>query len=198
VSRRTPVGGLEILRRRSAELVRGNLSADEQARFCIRGARNQCLVALDDRLMIVKRGARAGATFGGVVTTIYYGDVDAMLIRTSLRMAWLEFSSGTLEASHGRGSLGPESRRDRFTQPNCLPLRRRHLDECRAALEEIRTLVAASKTRGSESADRVSGAALAEIERLAQLRLNGGLSDKKFAAAALNVLRSARRGARAA
>jgi hypothetical protein len=41
----------------------------------------------------------------------------------------------------------------------------------------------------------VSGAALAEIERLAQLRLHGSLSDKKFAAAALNVLRSARRAA---
>ena len=192
MSGRPAVGGLEILHPRTARLVRGNLSAEEQPRFCLRGARNQCLVALDDRLMIVKRGARAGATFGGVVTTIYYPDVEAMLIRTSLRMAWLEFSSATFERSHG---LGPESRRDRFTQPNCLPLRRRRLDDCRAALEDIRALVAAAKNRGSGSADRVSGAALAEIERLAQLRLHGGLSDKKFAAAALNVLRSARRAA---
>ena len=193
--RRTAVGGLEILRPRTAKLVRENVSAEEEARFCLRGPRNQCLVALDDRLMIVKRGARAGATFGGVVTTIYYVDVEAMLIRTSLRMAWLEFSSATFDRSPARASIGSESRRDRFTQPNCLPLRRRDLDGCRAALEDIRALVAASKNRGSESADRVSGAALAEIERLAQLRLNGGLSDKKFASAALNVLRSARRAA---
>ena len=195
MSGRPAVGGLEILHPRTARLVRGNLSAEEQPRFCLRGARNQCLVALDDRLMIVKRGVRAGATFGGVVTTIYYPDVEAMLIRTSLRMAWLEFSSATFERSHGRGALGSESRHDRFTQPNCLPMRRRHLKDCRAALDDIRALVAASKNRGSESADRVSGAALAEIERLAQLRLHGSLSDKKFAAAALNVLRSARRAA---
>jgi hypothetical protein len=194
MSRRTPVGGLEILRARTAELVCPNLSADERVRFCVRGARNQCLVALDDRLMIVKQGARAGATFGGVVTTIFYADVQAVLIRTSLRMAWIEFSLATFE--RGRRSPGSdESRRERFTQPNCLPLRRRHLDGCRAELDEVRALVAAAKNRGSESKDRVSAAALAEIERLAQLRLHGGLSDKKFAAAALGVLRSARRAA---
>jgi hypothetical protein len=195
MSRRALVGGLEILRTRTAELVRPNLSAQEQVRFCIRGARNQCLVALDDRLMIVKQGARGGATFGGVVTTIFYADVQAVLIRTSLRMAWIEFSSANFERGYGRRSLGSdESRRERFTQPNCLPLRRRHLAGCRAELDDVRALVAAAKG-GSESVDRVSAAALAEIERLAQLRLHGGLSDKKFAAAALNVLRSVRRAA---
>jgi hypothetical protein len=196
MSRRALVGGLEILRTRTAELVRPNLSAHEQVRFCIRGARNQCLVALDDRLMIVKQGARGGATFGGVVTTIFYADVQAVLIRTSLRMAWVEFSSANFERGYGRRSLGSdESRRERFTQPNCLPLRRRHLDGCRNELDDVRALVAAAKNSGGESADRVSAAALAEIERLAQLRLHGGLSDKKFATAALNVLRSARRAA---
>jgi hypothetical protein len=196
MSRRTPVGGLEILRARTAELVRRNLSVHEQVRFCLRGSRNQCLVALDDRLMIVKQGIRAGATFGGVVTTIFYADVQAVLIRTSLRMAWIEFSSATFERGYGRRSLGSdESRRDRFTQPNCLPLRRRHLDGCRAGLGDVRALVAAAKNPASGSPDRASMAVLEEIERLAQLRLKGRLSDKKFAAAALDVLRAARRAA---
>lgn len=61
---------LETLAPKTLKHVRAAIGADEEVRAVIKGQSKQALVALGDRLIIVKPGFQAGAGFGAKVTTI--------------------------------------------------------------------------------------------------------------------------------
>src|SRR5437899_2701414 len=56
----------------------------------IMGGSNQALVALDHRLIIVKPGMMAGATFGAKVTSFEYRDISAIEVNKKLTTAVIE------------------------------------------------------------------------------------------------------------
>ena len=50
----------------------------EHVRFGIEGMDGQLIVALDERLLVVKPGFVRGTDFGGQVASVYYGDIDSI------------------------------------------------------------------------------------------------------------------------
>ena len=66
---------LNALPSKTRRLVEEHLTDDETVRFCLLGQYKHALVALDDRLLIAKRGTLAGSAFGGKVTAFHYRDI---------------------------------------------------------------------------------------------------------------------------
>lgn len=187
---RPVVGGAEILSRRVRTALAAHAGADEPVEFCLRGDLNHSLIALQDRLLIVKPGFHAGTTFGSLVTTLYYRDVTGIQLHTFLLSGWIEISSPSFQGRERKRNRQPRtSDRDVYKLPNCVPIHKRNVAQYRPFLERLRGLVAAAKEPGSQTSPLV-----AELERLEGLKTRGTISDAEFAAAKKVVLaeRSAR------
>src|SRR5438105_12481657 len=75
---------LSTLGKRERALVEQQLTPGEQVRFCIVGNNGQAIVALTERMLVVKKGFMAGASFGGRATSFNYSDVGAVQVNTGL------------------------------------------------------------------------------------------------------------------
>lgn len=180
---RPVVGGLEILSRRLRREFDLNTRLDEHVRFCLRGERGHALVCLDDRILILKRGFHAGATFGAMSATIFYGDVTGIQVRSHLLSGWIEIQSPSFQGiEHKRSLRSPSSERNAFKQPNCVPIQRRHLAVYQQALVELRRFVLVAK------AEQGHTGVVEQLERLATLRREGALDDDEFALAKSRIL----------
>ena len=181
--RRAPavvVGGPEVLSGRVRNELAAHTTAEERVEFCLRGDLNHSLVALDDRLLIVKRGFHAGTTFGSLVTTIYYRDVTGIQLHTFLLSGWIEISSPSFQGRERKRNRHPRtSDRDVYKLPNCVPIHKRRVPQYGFSLERLRALVAETK----ESQQRSSSTVVVELERLEALRTRGTINADEFAAA---------------
>jgi hypothetical protein len=64
--------------RRVRYLLELSMEEDEHIRFGIEGMDGQLIIALDERLLVVKPGFVREPDFGGQVTSVYYGDIDSI------------------------------------------------------------------------------------------------------------------------
>ena len=185
--RRRPIyGGVECLSKRVAAAVDDHLRPGESVRFCLRGDLNHSLVALDERMLIVKPGFHAGTTFGTLVTTIFYSDITAMQVQTYLMAAWIEISSPSFQGRERKRNRQPRtSDRDVYKLPNCVPIKRKNLRECRSALADLVDLVTNAKR---SAADERSTQLAGQLAQLAELRDSGGLTEDEFERAKALVL----------
>ena len=191
--RKTLVGGEDILGRRLQREFALNTESSEVARFCLRGKRGHALVCLDDRLLILKRGFRAGASFGAMAATIFYRDVTGIQVRMHLVSGWIEISTPSFQ-----GTERPQTRRSRsaaasgvVSQPNCVPVHRRHVALYQVALAELRHLIAAAKLEHDHRG------VVTQLERLATLRRQGVVDEREFSVAKATILDSTLEGASA-
>jgi hypothetical protein len=92
------VGGREILSKRVRRALESNIHSDETLRFCLKGDFDHSLIALDDRLLIVKAGVFAGTTFGARVATIYYKEITGIEVNTGLLNCVVEVSTASYPA----------------------------------------------------------------------------------------------------
>jgi hypothetical protein len=181
------VGGDDILGRRLRREFALNTEGGETALFCVRGRRGHALVCLEDRLLILKRGFRAGAPFGATAATIFYRDVTGIQVRMHLVSGWIEISTPSFQ-----GAERTRTRRDRSTvttgvvgQPNCVPVQRRHVALYQVALAELRRLIADAKLEHDHRG------VVTQLERLATLRRQGVVDEQEFTAAKSTILASA-------
>ncbi|MGH3001414.1 MAG: SHOCT domain-containing protein [Gaiellaceae bacterium] len=181
--RKPRVGGVEILGRRLRREFALNTRPGENARLCLRGRFGHALVCLDDRLLILKRGFRAGTTFGAMAATIFYRDVTGIQVRMQLVSGWIEISSPSFQGSERKRAWDLRATdRDVFKQPNCVAIQRRHVPVYQVALSELRRLVAEAKLEPDH------GGVVDQIERLAALRRQGVVSEDEFALAKSRIL----------
>ena len=170
------VGGLEILSKRVRREVERQLSAHESVLFCLRGSLKHSLVALDERLLIVKPGFHAGTTFGALTTTFYYEDVTGIQLHTFIFTGWIEVSSPSFQGRERKRNRHPRtSDRDVYKLPNCVPIAKRRVAEYHDALARLRERIEASKHRAYGETPLI-----ANLERLANLRETGALSDAEY------------------
>ncbi len=72
------VQGPWLYDRRVRWLLELAIDEDEHVRFGIEGIDSQCIIALDERLLVIKPGYVRGADFGGLATSIRYADIDSI------------------------------------------------------------------------------------------------------------------------
>src|SRR5262249_57405728 len=106
------------------------ISPHENVLFCARGSLNHSLVALDERLLIVKPGFHAGTMWGALTTTFYYQDVTGIQLHTFIMSGWIEVSSPSFQGRERKRNRHPRtSDRDIYKLPNCVPLAKRRVQK---------------------------------------------------------------------
>jgi hypothetical protein len=94
--------------RRVKKLLEHNMDEDEPIRFGIEGMDGQLIIALDERLLVVKPGFVRGPDFGGLVATIYYSDITSIEVKPapSNQMIRIHASTYQLNESHAQNYQG--------------------------------------------------------------------------------------------
>ncbi len=176
---RPVVGGPEILSRRVRRELERQLSPHESVLFCLRGSLSHSLVALDERLLIVKPGFHAGTTFGTLTTTFYYQDVTGIQLHTFLLTGWIEVSSPSFQGRERKRNRQPRSSdRDVYKLPNCVPIAKRRVDEYHEALGQLRERLEFCKRYARLSPE--APPLISSLERIARLRRSGALSAEEY------------------
>lgn len=173
------VGGVEILSDRVRREVERHVSPNERVLFCLRGNLSHSLIALEERLLIVKPGFHAGTTFGSLVTTFYYQDVTGIQLHTFLFAGWIEVSSPSFQGRERKRNRQPRtSDRDVYKLPNCVPIPKKHVDECRASFARLRERIEFCKRYGRVMTEPPP--VVGSLERIADLHRAGALSEPEY------------------
>jgi hypothetical protein len=78
VQQKAGVQGPWLYDRRVRWLLELTIDEDEHVRFGIEGMDGQCILALDERLLVIKPGFVRGAVFGAEAASVRYGDITAI------------------------------------------------------------------------------------------------------------------------
>jgi|SRR5215204_5815270 len=138
----------KALGRKATKHLVENAAPDEGVRFVIVGVKGQAIVAMEDRLLVIKPGWRANATLGANVTSIRYADVTGVEVRTGPMAGAIEIAA----AGHQGGFSGGYSTNwavNAYQQSNALRASRGLVKRQQAFIEELRRLVAEAKAKGS-------------------------------------------------
>src|ERR671939_771920 len=133
--------------RRVRYLLEDNMDEDERMRFAIEGMDGQLIVALDERLLVVKPGFVREPDFGGLVASIYFGDIDRIQTRKG-RTNWvlkIHTQYYDLNERYAQSYQGNQvsQAKDFFlsSDPTSIPITRWQLERYRAHLLRLSELV---------------------------------------------------------
>ena len=133
--------------RRVRYLLELSMYDDELIRFYIEGMDGQLLVALDERLLVVKPGFVREPDFGGLAASIYYSDIDRIQTKGG-RTNWvlkIHAQYYQLNESHAQTYQGNQvsQAKDFFlsSDPTSIPITRWQLDRYRPHLRALSELV---------------------------------------------------------
>jgi hypothetical protein len=121
--------------------------ADELIRFHIEGMDGQLIIALDERLLVVKPGFVREPDFGGLVASIYYRDINRIQTKASLTNWMLKIHAQyyQLNESHAQTYQGNRvsQAKDFFlsNDPTSIPVTKWQLSKYRPHLLELSELV---------------------------------------------------------
>jgi hypothetical protein len=97
--------------------VEPHITSEDTVLFVLKGSSAQALVALADRVLLVKKGVATGSLIGGKVTTFYYRDITNLEQRRSILTPYLEILTPSYQ------SVAADS--DHWTADNALILKSR-------------------------------------------------------------------------
>jgi hypothetical protein len=133
--------------RRVRYLLELSMYEEELIRFHIEGMDGQLIVVLDERLLVVKPGFVREPDFGGLVTSIYYVDIDRLRTRRG-RTNWVlkiytqYYQLNESHAQNYQGNLVSQAKDFFLTgDPTSIPMTRWQLDRYRPHLLELSELV---------------------------------------------------------
>lgn len=180
-----PTNGTWSFRGRAKKLAERNISSDENIEFTIIGEWWQCIVVLQDRLLVVKPGFMAGATFGGRVTSFYYRDINGIEVNTGLLTGVIEINTPSYQGTQEKDFWNIRNKNsDPYKVSNCIPIMKRDLAQQNAQLEKLREKIREAKqeqTVSSHITPASSGSSFAaELEQLVALRESNVLTEEEF------------------
>ena len=132
--------------RRVSNLLKRNLDDDEHIRFAIEGMGGQCIIALDERLLVVKPGSAVDATYSGLVTSIRYSAIADIEVSqsSSNRMIKIHTSDYHITEAHtGQGTA--ESKFFQLDDPDSIPIAKWTLKKYKPHLRELGELIREAK-----------------------------------------------------
>lgn len=138
-------------------LVERNMDEGENIRFAIEGMDGQCIIALDERLLVVKPGSALDETYSGLVTSIRYGDIAGVKVRQGSSNLMIEINTSDYHVTEAHTGEGPpESNFFLSDEPNSIPIAKWTLNKYKAHLLELSELVTEArempKSMGANSA----------------------------------------------
>ena len=117
---------------RVRSLLEHDMDEGESIRFVVEGMDGQCLVALDERLLVIKPGSALDEPYSGSTTSIRYSDIAKIAVTegTSNRLIKIHASDYRLLSGPSTGQEPPDSNfslSDDPTMPYCTELALRRL-----------------------------------------------------------------------
>lgn len=185
------VGGVEILPRKVQKIA--GLTPDDQIKFCVVGAFNQSLIALDERLLIAKTGFMAGATGGGRKTTFDYMDITNVEVNTGWANAVIEVLTAAYAGGTQKDFWSVGKNDDPFKASNAIPIDKAKLTEVQPYLDDLNEWIRSAK-RGRNEIPTASPSAAPQqgvaeqIRELHDLMQAGALTQQEFEAAKAKLL----------
>jgi hypothetical protein len=175
---------MSILRPKERALAQQNMREGERVRFCLVGVQGQSLVALDDRLLIVKTGFMSGATLGGRATSFGYADISAIQVNTGMATGTLEVHSPGLGATKGSDYWSMNKNEDPYKLPNTIPIAKASLAQYQPYLDQLRSLIDRAKRPSAPSSSTDIAGQLTQLKTLLDA---GALTPGEFDAAKTRV-----------
>ncbi len=133
--------------RRVRYLLELSMYDDEGIRFHIEGIDGQLIIALNERLLVVKPGFVREPDFGGLVASIYYSDIDRIQTRKgqtnwTVMVRSQDYQLNESNAQTYQGNWVSQAK-DFFlsNDPTSIPITRWQLDRYRPRLLELSELV---------------------------------------------------------
>jgi hypothetical protein len=151
----------------------------DEIRFSLRGLNGQALVALQDRLLIIKPGISAGALGGARVTTFYYSDITGVEANTGMLMGVIEVNSPAFPGTTTKDYWSQSKDRNPRLLSNCLPIDRPGLTAFRPYLDQLRKWIRESKQGTGEGGPKAASLG-DELQKLASLKESGVLTEEEF------------------
>jgi len=170
--------------------VDAQLRDGEELIAVIKGDFHQAIVALETRLVIVKPGMMAGATFGAKVASFDYRSITAIEVNKRMVTAVIEVIAAGYQGVHDTSWWTSQGGQSAAQTSNCLPIGRPAADAAEPAIAHIRELIARSHGAPAMAPASTSGIA-DQLAKLAELHTQGVLSADEFDSAKDRVLNSA-------
>jgi hypothetical protein len=166
------------------------LGESDDVKLCIQGTNSQAIVALQERLLVIKPGWEAAATFGARVTSFYYQDITGIEVNTGLLMGVIEINTPAYQGTATKDYWSSITDKDPHRLSNCIPIAKTHLAEYKPYIAELERLVREAKegSRTPTSPASGGGGILADLERLAELHTSGALTEEEFQQAKRKIL----------
>jgi hypothetical protein len=128
--------------RRVKYLLEGNIDEGEGIRFAIEDMDGQCIIALNERLLVVKPGSAIDESYSGLVTSIRYSDIVSIQIRQDSTNRVIEINTSDYQVTEAHTGQGPpESNFFLSDEPNSLPIAKWAVNKYKAHLLELSELV---------------------------------------------------------
>lgn len=144
--------------RRVRYLLERNIDERESIRFAIEGMDGQCIIALDERLLVIKPGSATDETYSGLATSIRYSDITSIRVREDSSNRVIEINTSDYQVTEANTGQGPpESNFFLSDDPNSIPIAKWALNKYKAHLLKLSELVREA-TETSKSTQKTNSA----------------------------------------
>jgi len=183
------VGNELVLSSRVYDYLKNNKSEDETVLFCIVGEHDQSLIALNKRLLIIKPGFMANASFGAKVASFFYKDITGIEVNVGLAVGVIEILTPSYEGTRERSWIGANlgQTNNVFVVSNCIPISKKDLNMFKPYIDKLRKLVEDAKHPQTETANKGNDIA-SQLESIAKLYKEGILTEEEYLKAKKKIL----------
>jgi len=181
---------LRVLPAKTLRLAQQNIGPGENVHVCLVGVRGQAMVALDDRLLVLKAGFMAGATFGGKATSFPYDQITGIEVQHGPLTGVLRVETASFPGGLSGGYWAQDNDRNPWRLPNCIPIQSQAAATLQPYLALIRDRIAkgfwsdgigpAASQSEVVPKEEASNDLASQLSTLGELHSSGTLSDEEF------------------
>ena len=183
------IGQNGTLSSKAIRIIEENIPQSEKALFCLLGNFKQAIVALTERLIVIKSGFVAGATFGERVTSFRYKDITSIEVNTGVLNGVIEICTPSYQGTKQKDWWSMSRDRDPMKISNCLPIAKADLKYFRPFLNELEKMITDAKASKNRPIQNLAEQDIAsQLEKVAQLYKSGALSKEEFESSKRRIL----------
>jgi hypothetical protein len=185
---------LRVLKPKALKAAQQHIGTDETVHVCLATGGEQALIALDDRLLIVKAGYMAGRAFGAKVTSFNYAQIIGIETNVGFATGFLQVQVANAPGVAPGSYWSQGAKESPWKLANCIPIpNKKSLAQWEPHLQTIRAMITKAKeeppSAPATSQASPSGEDLASsLERIKAMHESGALSDEEFAQAKAKLL----------
>lgn len=181
---------LRVLKGKTRKLADQSIGPSETVHVCLVGNSGQAMLALDDRLLVIKTGVMSGNAFGGKATSFPFNQITGLEVQLGLTAGVLAVQTAAFQGGQVGSFWSNDKNHDPFKLPNCIPINKSTATKWQPHLDRIRSRIAIGHWGGSASSPVATSAPsptppaasslAAQLAQLGDLHSQGVLTANEF------------------